>query len=476
MSYLVADAQNLPVSVLFHLDLVEQLRKLSRRGLLRRDSRSRGVLYGRIDRTNEHRTVLTVHACEPARGLEPLGLVRSWVRGHLYLDKQDRDVLRGSNAIQPYSVLLVIRAAAIGVPVAGAFLCESGAVLSENSFAEFPLDRSRIVSGGYTLLKDSGVAPVPDRKPVVSTRRRFRMPGWAWFPIGAAGLAMLAIFAAGMRPASSASPGPSENASIGDSRILLSLERAGNDLLLRWDPNQAKVRAADHAVLRINDGTIHRTVPLDTSQLQVGAAQYHPVSSDVEFQLEIPGASGALSDPVRFISGPPAPQGLVASKSSSLAGETSTKGESDRARVQANRGSPMPNANVQIWYEPITPSTVRRAVNRVRGVPLLRFRTGEFVAPRATHQETPVVSAASAGELIGDQRVELRANIDKNGRVKSVQPVSSRADKKLVALAENAVRRWQFSPARLNDRPVASSAHFTVTFAKRSDSSQFASR
>src|SRR5205085_10855586 len=107
-----------------------------------------------------------------------------------------------------------------------------------------------------------------------------RMPTGAWIPVGVAMLVLCAFVLLQHREGHGNSV--SANDPPGESRILLSLQRAGNDLLLKWDPENPKIRAAHRAILRIADGAIRRNVPLDQAQLQVGAAQYHPVSNDVE--------------------------------------------------------------------------------------------------------------------------------------------------------------------------------------------------
>lgn len=476
MSYLVADVKDKPVSALFHLDFIEQLRRLVQRGMLRRHGRYRGVLFGRTDTTDGHRTLVTVEGCEPAEGLVPIGIVRSWVRGHLYLEEEDRDVL-GSQAGQRYSVLLVIRSSAVGPPVAGAFLFESGQVIDENSFAEFPLDSARIRSGGFTVLKDAVVPEPQISKRPVPRRGPIRTPAWALIPVGAA---LLALCAFALRNSHGRNHSERANEPIYQSRILLSLQRLGNDLLLRWDPDNPTIRAADRAVLRINDGSKRRNVLLDAAQLQVGAAQYRPVATDVEFQLEIPGPTGATSDPIRFISpedpGAPA-QRLVAVHGSDLPGEARLTGESDRAALASSRRRRPDRATVHLSYDPLPPSALRRAVSKMRDVRLLQFRnSGGFVPPRASHQVTPLVTASTARQLSGERSVQLRANIDKNGRVTDVQPISAGADEALVSLAEGAIRRWEFSPARLHNRPTASAVRFTVRYENPSRASISANR
>ena len=472
MSYLVTDVQDQPVSVLFSLDLVGHLKNVAGRGFIGRDGRFRAVLFGTIDSTGGARTLVTVESLEPAPGLSPVGIVRGWLRGRVYLGKEDRAVI-GARAAQPYSVLLVIRPVSFGIPVAGAFLCKSGQVTSENSFAEFPLHRGRIASGGFTIFKHAAGPDAAIVRQPVPRRARIRIPAWAWVPVG---MAMLAVLAAGLQHGDLRSYLLKAARPANPPRISLNLQRTGNDLLVRWDPENAAIRTAEKAMLHVVDGGTRRSVTLDPSQLQVGAAQYHPASNDVEFRLEIPGSN--KSDPIRFISGvpredngsPEAPdarpkQFAPAEQLAELPGEAGQKGESVRSELhKAGRLRP-DRPTVQISYEPLPPSALRKALRKMRGMTLLRFKnSAEYVAAHAVNEVMPVVPPATARKIAGERRFQLRATIDKNGRLTDVRPASSGADKALVVLVEDAIRKWQFKPARIHNRLVPSSARFLVHY------------
>jgi TonB family protein len=124
---------------------------------------------------------------------------------------------------------------------------------------------------------------------------------------------------------------------------------------------------------------------------------------------------------------------------------------------------------VSVSTEPVPPPKYQEWVDKVPLVRTLqrnRYRGGDsYVLPRPVHEVTPRVPPRIAHELPGRWRISLKLNVDSYGHVRDVELVSD-ADERLVNLAVDAVRQWQFEPARLHDRPVSSeivvSLHFRI--------------
>jgi TonB family protein len=66
--------------------------------------------------------------------------------------------------------------------------------------------------------------------------------------------------------------------------------------------------------------------------------------------------------------------------------------------------------------------------------------------------------------LHGELQIEVRASIDKFGRVSNIQPLSSAADSRLVRLVTEAVSRASFYPAQSNGHDVNSKLVLTFHF------------
>ena len=71
---------------------------------------------------------------------------------------------------------------------------------------------------------------------------------------------------------------------------------------------------------------------------------------------------------------------------------------------------------------------------------------------------------ALAAELPGEWRVELKASIDKRGRLSGVELLSPKVDERLVNLAMTEVHRWEFEPAQVNGHDVNSRLLVTFEF------------
>ncbi len=88
-----------------------------------------------------------------------------------------------------------------------------------------------------------------------------------------------------------------------DSNLGLRVDSDGDRLSLSWNRRNPLVRSAVGASLVIEDGSQHREVRLDSSQLTNGAVSYKPVSNDVTFRLRVNGKRGSNADSMRVLDG-----------------------------------------------------------------------------------------------------------------------------------------------------------------------------
>jgi|ERR1700761_1920739 len=72
----------------------------------------------------------------------------------------------------------------------------------------------------------------------------------------------------------------------------LRVEYEGERLLVTWSRTSPAVRSAAQGVLRIEDGSLHRDVLMDATQVLAGSVLYKPASNDVTFRLEVQNDQG----------------------------------------------------------------------------------------------------------------------------------------------------------------------------------------
>ncbi len=304
-------------------------------------------------------------------------------------------------------------------------------------------------------------------------------------------------------PASSI-PGPSRSGS----KIELQVARRGNDLELTWTRNPALYGSGSHGILRINDNGVRNEILLDAGQLAGGRILYVPRSGDVEVTLAVQTGKGAtLTDTLRVLqpgfasqTGAPAANQRPQPAASNPApvgtaqrtvpasvkapprefvlppsvGAKSTVGQPGTIRVEplavgatvdglqtpltpAPTPVPGPPASAPL-SAPVSPPVARTsppqpAPERTASVPAVPLRQARLSIPRELRQR-----------LSEELAIKVEVSLDPQGRVTDVtaerQP--SVAATELAALAVANVRLWQFVPANVGGKPVASK--YVVTF------------
>jgi TonB family protein len=90
---------------------------------------------------------------------------------------------------------------------------------------------------------------------------------------------------------------------VRDTDFQLRAKAQGDALLVSWNRQSPFVQSAVGGVLRINDGSEERDIPLNHSQIVGGAVMYTPRSGDVLFRLELKGKDGTTFESTRVLDG-----------------------------------------------------------------------------------------------------------------------------------------------------------------------------
>ena len=90
-----------------------------------------------------------------------------------------------------------------------------------------------------------------------------------------------------------------------ESHMELRLERVGSDWRFSWNPDAPIISKATKAHLSITDGTLHKVLELDSSDLRGGAIIYTPSTNDVVLRLAVDDANleRTVSESLRIAAG-----------------------------------------------------------------------------------------------------------------------------------------------------------------------------
>ncbi len=461
-----------------------------------------------------------IRAAQRRTRLTAVGLVRSHIRRGLYLDIADAALFHRYFP-DPAGVFLLLSA---GPEPVGGFFWDAGDLQKQAPYARFPLDRQRLERTSEPLVANGGVelprpaAPIRRALLVQTTKheprtpRRFELVRWSAL-LGAAAAVLLTV---ALWHESRATP-PPKPARIG---LGLNVARQGDHLRVTWDPRSPLVAQASAGTLWIDDGIQHTRRDLNHAALLKGAAAYEPISGDVNFALEVRDGSLSSRESIRSIQNdlaaagaapsatppaePPPPQELpqmtlttpapVATGVETRAPErirrriarrvfTPPPAEPEQAAILPSNNVALaapptvialapviPPAAIGVGGAPLPPPPPVLDIVGYEAVPESKFRLGirggaeEFVSPKALRKVRPELPRFVAETLTGDQRVELRAEVDPAGRVTDVEPLTRGVNPWLTGAANTALRRWRFEPALVKGRAVASRVVVTFRF------------
>ncbi len=487
---------------------------------------------------------------EENAGFHAVGLFRSDTRPEYGFDDEDSSLARELFR-EGLGVFVLIRPSVVGASRATFGILRDGAL---TAIGEFPFQSGALRDGTYPLssrtidpaaakrrvalrptevpgegLRQNGK---PDRDATRAIRRGSalrslssltasrmqwqRFAKWAWIPLFAL-LAVLAIAirtnhsrSAVQRPATSSDT--TRAALAPPSRLdplLLAVEHVGRELKLSWNHEAESIRQADYGKLQIGDGLVNRELRLDRAELLTGSISYLPGSGDVNFQLQVFGASGSATESIRSLDPGynaqdlPSPRPVVSPSESIRKNRRAShpkpvvKVPTIEARpsiveqpkpveqITVAPPAPVPQAPVPpahsseapatagtntpgtftASFEPISPSRLHKALNRVSPTRLVHMRENrDFVPAKPVREPMPKASPQILRGVREPVSIDVRVAIDKQGNVTSVSLESTAKNGPLPDAAMTAARNWTFRPAHKGSTPVASQAvlHFRV--------------
>ena len=138
----------------------------------------------------------------------------------------------------------------------------------------------------YSMRGSGEDIPMPSHVYAVTTpaQSRFRK-GWYWLPLSFIFLLLGVLL--GFQAAMTIYPSSRGGSGTDAYSLMLSISRSGDDVTVRWDRQNAAVRASRRGALEIIDGKYSKHVDLDAQQLQSGSVIYRFSSNQLKFKLEV---------------------------------------------------------------------------------------------------------------------------------------------------------------------------------------------
>ena len=446
-----------------------------------------------------------------------VGYFRSHTRPGLYLDQDDFSIISSYFSDQS-QVFLVVRPSAEGPAAGGFFFWEEGDLNRRSTYRQFPFDRD-VLEGRDSTIGEQPVAtratpsfPAPIPQLAAPAQRRVPQVSWLVVPI-IAGLFLLAgLFVSlnrqSKQPHASA---PTLASTLRQPDLSLDIERMGDTLQVRWNPNLPTIRRADLGVLWITDGGQQVRRELDPKELASGNTTYVPASQDVNFELQVFTLTGRTAKsvegevpiepaPVAQVAAnmpasreelqgePPAP--TSAQRPAATAGRAVprtlpkraasnrpparrsdapapvpvtvtralphlemppalpvAKPQTKLAAVLSNALSPPPAPEAEVSYEAPRASAIRRALRKISS--LGASDSDSFVPPSPIRKVAPAIPGRDA-----QGSVYVKVYIDESGGVSRAQLLTKNSD--LAGPSLDAARQWHFSPALKRNTPVPS--------------------
>ena len=262
-----------------------------------------------------------------------------------------------------------------------------------------------------------------------------------------------------------------------------------NDLRVSWNRDAQAVSHARKGVLLIRDGdSPPRELPLDLDQLRNGWVIYSPISTSVQFRLEVtePDNTKRTETVFALAARRNLTQGLAkkyrqldaasardrkqlahpappASKRDLPADVAQANGPA-KSRSAPSRPAALPSKRVVQQPAPDAPAAAARssATTQASGAAPGKVEqaasAAAFVAARAIGETRPYLTASVRSTVTSAVEVQVKVRIDESGRVVRADPVAlaGPASSSLVNATESAARLWKFAPAMRGNQPIAS--------------------
>jgi len=321
--------------------------------------------------------------------------------------------------------------------------------------------------------------------------RRISISGWRERALQVHWLPLVAVLAVILSVAAYRAYRNRVRETASDSATLaLQVERRANDLRVSWNRDMPAINRARNGVLVIRDGEAPpRELPLDLEQLHNGSVVYSPMSTSVQFRLELTETNNGKTAETVFAL---APSPKLTQKTAAGSGAAVAPQSSDRkppVNPAPKRGLPVETAQAHppakadarapstaLLKKPALPPApaIRKAAappsangNKASSKPALGnapaapeqlASASAFVAARPIRETRPNLTASLRSTVTSAVEVQLRVQIDDSGRVVRADPLalSGPATESLVSATQDAARLWKFAPAKRGNQPIAS--------------------
>ncbi len=517
-----------PVAIHVPLTVISQLREHAFSGLSSPyPKETGGVLLGRADPGRVHITgfeplesvrrsrhfvlsnedKVALRSMVESRTRQVIGYYRTDLRDGIQLANEDIDLI-DRVFCDPTHVFLVMRVEQNGVPAAGFFFWDGGTIFRDETFLSFPLDERLLFNWTIPTSPDSQQLRVASElgRQTTASRTRGKSPylltaAVILLAIAAATIAFLVFRSPSFRP--SRSEAAKEVATVDRSGMAsplsLSATRVENALAITWDSRLPALSDAKIGVLTIQDGEVHRELPLTSSQLQMNKLIYAAKSSRVEVTLEVFSSTGkSASEAVMVILDnmsvrsrriDPGPRTDLANTLNTHIQATSETPSDSSGAIQRPLTSPhSPRRDdshsraTLLDVPPLTPTTTHVNVAQLKGpdfalpsisAPVIpnsppasastRTDTPSIIhtlvvePPKVLRRVQPIVPPNLMSTIKRRVDVDVRVSIGTDGRISAAAPAASSVLNEY--LAQSAVRaalQWRFQPARRGNIPVPS--------------------
>jgi hypothetical protein len=235
-----------------------------------------------------------------------IGFYRSYTGRTAEIDDGELTLLRENFPQGPF-VFLLLQPVNAQACTAGFRLCQDGELLADPPYVAVPFDpdhwnadapaafetpeptapptapKPPALPTPYRALPIKASAPPPAASPQQRSRIRWVVPVLLCLMCGTVGAALYELGARSQQ-----------------SRwveLYLDAKPAADAqaLVVTWDAAASKTIGATHALLGVNDGPVHRDIPLTEAQLQLGRYVYTPANPELELRLVLYGNGPALN-------------------------------------------------------------------------------------------------------------------------------------------------------------------------------------
>ena len=415
----------------------------------------RGIPYD-LNRIDRRRIQLRVADSSDTPGQEVLGFFRTHLRPGLFLDQRDFGLMMETFSDCP-GIALLIRPGQSTHSEAGIFFWEDGDIERKQSELVFPLDANALRAQGpidIAIAPPESEAALSRWRPTASHKSLLRRLPWG---LVAGALAFVTFAELHDRPENRPQQtAPSDTAPADTAPAEAKPEVLAAPPAAFSDEAPDRHEGVTNAPVITDPDDSPAPVPIANAAPDTTAVNEAPRTRWVapEEQKVSKPAPAVPPPPVQVASSSPPP-------STNISALAATAPElSAPVPPPAARSSLAVDVSIEPRQGGVLKRVTRSVPSAVGHVPLLgrlpglRHANDEIVAAKADSGLEPKIPAALTRTVDDDVDVDVAASIDESGTVTNTE-ITRGGESQLSVLAENAVRRAAWKPARTGDHNVA---------------------